>query len=160
VKVPTAYVSEGVAWVSADWVYTSNTDNAPVAEAPAPPPTEVSTTPPPANQCLLMSQTPADNTNIPPSTGFGVQWVLKNTGTVDWTYGETDMVYLGAANGQRLHQNWDVYDIPYTVKPGETLTIDGSLITPADPGQYGEAWAIQQGTKTIYCTFWIIVNVQ
>jgi hypothetical protein len=74
--------------------------------------------------------------------------------------GETDIVFQGAMNGIRLHQNFDVYDIPYTVNPGETLTLDGSLITPADPGQYGEAWAIQQGANTIYCTFWIVVNAQ
>ena len=59
----------------------------------------------------------------------------------------------------RLHQNWDVYDITATVQPGENFTVNGSLITPDEPGQYGEAWAIQQG-QNILCTFWIIVTVQ
>jgi hypothetical protein len=33
------------------------------------------------------------------------------------------------------------------------------MITPADPGQYGEAWSLVQNGTTL-CTFWIIVDVE
>ena len=160
VKVPNTPIPGGVAWVSGSYVYTSNTGSVPVVAAPPPLATDIPTTPPPDNSCTIVSQTPLDNSTFPPSYGFGVQWVLKNTGTAPWQVGETDIVFLGAMNGQRLHQNYDVFDLPYTVNPGETLILDGSLITPADPGQYGEAWAIQQAQKNVYCTFWIVVNAQ
>mgnify|MGYP007051397133 CR=1 FL=1 len=38
VKIPTAYSADGLAWVSADYVTTANTENVPVAAAPKPPP--------------------------------------------------------------------------------------------------------------------------
>jgi uncharacterized protein YraI len=159
VKVPTSYYAPGAAWVSVDWVYTTNTSNVPVVAAPPPPSTEVPTTPPPASQCVLVSQDPADGTTFPTSTGFGVTWVLQNTSSQPWNQDATDLVFLGAINGQRLHQNGDYYDITQTVEPGQNYTVNGSLITPSTPGQYGEAWSIMSGSTTL-CTFWIIVNAQ
>jgi uncharacterized protein YraI len=159
VKVPTSFYAPGLAWVSADWVLTANTGSVPVVAAPPPPPTSVTTTPPVASSCVLVSQDPADNTTFPTSTGFGMTWVVKNTSSQAWNQDSTDLVYLGAINGQRLHQNYDVYDITTTVQPGEQYTVSGSLITPSTPGQYGEAWSIMTGSTTL-CTFWVIVNVQ
>lgn len=159
VKVPVEFVSSGVVWVSAAWVTTANTENVPVVAAPAPPPTEVSPTPPAATSCVLVSQNPADYTTFPTSTGFGMTWVLQNTSTTAWEQSKVDLVFLGAINGQRLHQNWDLYDITTTVQPGENYTVSGSLITPAQPGQYGEAWALQQDGVNL-CTFWVIVEAQ
>lgn len=159
VKVPTEYVASGAAWVAAEWVTTANTENVPVVEAPAPPPTDVSTTPPPANQCVLVSQDPADYTNFPPSTGFTMTWVLQNTSSVSWAGPSSSLVFLGSLNGVRLHQNGDRYGMSQNVDPGATYTVSGSMITPPDPGQYGEAWALQEGETTL-CTFWVIVNVE
>ena len=159
IKVPTSFYSTGAAWVSADWTTTANTENVPVVAAPPPPSTELPTTPPPANACVLVSQDPADYTVFAPSTGFGMTWVLKNTGTTVWDQTTTDLVYLGALNGQRLHQNGDVYDITASVNSGETYTVSGGLITPATPGEYGEVWSLQQNGAQV-CTFWVIVDVQ
>jgi uncharacterized protein YraI len=159
VKVPVEYYYTGAAWVSADWVTTANTENVPVVAAPTPPSNDVPTTPPPADTCVLVSQDPADYTVFPTSTGFGMTWVLQNTSANAWDANKVDLVFLGALNGMRLHQNWDVYDITATVQPGETYTVDGSLITPSDPGTYGEAWALQQEGVNL-CTFWVIVEAQ
>ncbi len=159
IKIPTSYYAPGLAWVSADWVTTANTDSVPVVAAPPPPSTEVPTTPPPSNMCILVSQEPADGTTFALSTGFGVKWELMNTGTLAWNQDSTDLVFLGAINGQRLHQNYDLYDITTTVEPGEDYTVSGSLITPATPGQYGEAWSLVSNGTTV-CTFWITINVQ
>jgi uncharacterized protein YraI len=159
IKVPTSFYAPGFAWVSTDWVVTANTDSVPVVAAPPPPTTEVPTTPPPANSCLLVSQDPADGTVFPPSTGFGMSWVLQNTGTTTWEQNQTNLVFLGAANGQRLHQNGDLYGISKSVAPGDTYTVSGGLITPATPGEYGEAWALIQNDVQV-CTFWVLVTVQ
>lgn len=159
VKVPTSFYSAGAAWVAVDWVITANTGNIPVVAAPPPPSTEVPTTPPPANQCVLVSQDPADYTEFPTSYGFGMTWVLQNTSSSPWNQESTDLVFLGALNGQRLHQNYDMYDITTTVQPGETYTVSGGLITPATPGQYGEAWSLVSNGATV-CTFWVIVTAK
>jgi hypothetical protein len=86
-----------------------------------------------------------------------VSWVLQNTSSQAWDQSSTDLVYVGAINGQRLHQNYDLYDITQTVAPGANYTVNGNLITPATPGQYGEAWSLVSNGVTV-CTFWIIVN--
>jgi uncharacterized protein YraI len=158
IKVPTSFYSTGAAWVSADWTTTANTENVPVVAAPPPPSTELPSTTP-VMGCTLVSQDPADYTVFPPSTGFGMTWVLKNTGTVSWAGPTGSLVFLGALNGQRLHQNGDVYGMSENVDPGGTYTVSGNLITPADPGEYGEAWALQQNGTNV-CTFWIIVDVK
>ena len=160
VKVPTNISADGLAWVSGGWVTTVNTDGVPVVAAPPPPPTTVEPAPPPANQCVLVAQDPADYTTFPTSYGFGMTWVVQNTSDSAWGEGEVDLVFLGAIDGQRLHQNYDLYDITKTVQPGENYTISGGLITPPNPGQYGEAWALRQGSENILCSFWIIVNVE
>jgi len=161
VKVPTGYSPDGFAWVSADWVVPSNTENVPVVAAPPPPPTPpAQPTPAPAGNCVLVSQTPPDYTTYPLSYGFGVQWVLQNTSSTPWEQSEVDVVYQGAMNGQRLHQGLDRFDLPVTIQPGQTLTLNGSGITPASAGQFGEAWALQMGNSAPLCTFWIIVNAK
>jgi hypothetical protein len=88
-----------------------------------------------------------------------VEWVLQNTSDSPWGEGEVDLAFAGAIGGVRLHQHGDLYDITQTVQPGENYTISGSFFTPAEPGQYGEAWVLQQGQNTL-CTFWIVVEVQ
>ncbi|HTP00303.1 MAG TPA: NBR1-Ig-like domain-containing protein, partial [Anaerolineales bacterium] len=160
VKAPTDKVASGQVWVSAGWVYTSNTESVPVVAAPPPPadmPAEP--TPPPATSCQLVGQDPPDGATFPTSTGFGVTWVLKNTSGESWNSTDVDLVYQGAIAGQRLHQGGDVFDITHSVDPGQTYTVTGGLITPPNPGQYGEAWALMRG-QTSLCTFWIIVNAQ
>ncbi len=159
VKVPTSFYSSGLAWVSSDWVVTSNTDAVPVAAAPEPPPAQIPTETPPTTQCVLVSQDPADNTSFATSYGFQVDWVLKNTSSTDWAGPSSNLVYLGAINGQRLHQGGDMYGMSANVPPGSTYTVSLPLITPASTGQFGEAWSLVTGNTTL-CTFWIIVDVK
>jgi uncharacterized protein YraI len=159
VKVPVNRISSGVAWVSANWVITANAANVPVVAAPPLPPTSLPTAPPSGEQCVLVSQQPADFTTFPTGSGFSASWVLRNTGAVAWNSSEVDVVFQGAIDGIRLHQNWDIYDLPTTVAAGESITLTGGSITPSEPGQYGEVWALQQGSQVL-CTFRIIVNVQ
>jgi uncharacterized protein YraI len=159
VKVPVEYVASGAAWVAAEWVTTANTENVPVVEAPAPPPTDVSTTPPPSSQCVLVSQDPADNTTFPPSTGFNTTWVLQNTSATSWAGPSGSLVFLGAMAGTRLHEGGDTYGMSQNVDPGNNYTVTIPMITPPGSGQYGEAWSLQSGGTTL-CTFWVIVNVQ
>ncbi len=161
--VPTSFYPAGFLWVSSSFVVAINTSNLPVVNAP-PPPAAV-TTPPTSStttgDCALVSQTPTDGGSYNPGTPFSVTWVLKNTGKNVWVAGEADIVFQGAINNVRLSQGYDVFDIPNTVNPGQTLSVTGNGIAPSSSGSYGELWAIIQNTsgQQVNCPFWFTMIV-
>ena len=59
----------------------------------------------------------------------------------------------------RLHQNYDLYDITQSVDPGANYTVTVPMVSPDTTGQWGEAWALQQGSSNILCTFWVVIEV-
>jgi hypothetical protein len=75
--------------------------------------------------------------------------------------GEADIVFQGAINNVRLSQGYDVFDIPNTVNPGQTLSVTGNGIAPSSSGSYGELWAIIQNTsdQQVNCPFWFTMIV-
>jgi uncharacterized protein YraI len=158
--VPTSKYPAGYLWVSASYVIASNTSGLPVVTAPpAPPP--AATPGATSGDCVLVSQTPADGASYNPGTAFSVTWVLKNTGVNPWIMGEADVKFEGALNNVRLSQGYDVYDIPTTVNPGQSLTITGNGVAPSTSGSYGETWAIVQNVpnQTVYCPYWFTMKV-
>jgi hypothetical protein len=160
-KIPTQFSSDGFGWVSSGFVVTQNTDGVPVVDAPPAPPPVEATPPPPSTTagCSLVSQSPADNTQFAPGTGFETTWVLENTGSTEWDQGEVDVRYVGAAADIPLHQGADVYDLATTVEPGATYNFTVSMIAPFDPGTYGEAWEVALGNQPI-CQFYVYIEVQ
>lgn len=160
VKLSTQYSADGFGWVSADWVYTQNTENVPIVAAPpAPPPVE--TTPPPPSTtsgCAVVSQSPADGTTITIDTPFTTTWVLQNTGTEKWSEGEYDVRYVGAANGVQMHTGSDIYDLATTVQPGSTYNFSVDMIAPFNTGTYGEMWEVAQSNKVV-CQFYVYIAV-
>jgi uncharacterized protein YraI len=158
--IPTQYSSSGFGWVSAGYVVTQNTDSVPVAEAPPPPPTVETTPPPPVSGagCTLVSQEPADGTQFDPGIGFSTTWVLQNTGSDTWDQGEVDLRYVGAAANIPLHQGSDFYDLAASVEPGATYNFTVSMISPFDPGTYGEVWEVVLGNQPI-CQFYSYITV-
>jgi uncharacterized protein YraI len=160
VKISTTYSPDGLGWVSADWVYTSNTDSVPVVEASAPPPTvETTPAPPPATAgCVIVSQNPVDYTQIAAGTGFATTWVLQNTGTGTWTANDVDVRYVGAVNNELMHEGSDVYDLAIDVPSGSTYDFGVSMIAPSSSGSYGEMWEIGMGSTSL-CQFYIYITV-
>jgi uncharacterized protein YgiM (DUF1202 family) len=174
VKISTTYSPDGLGWVSADWVITQNTSSVPVVAAPpappTPPPSEA--TPPPTSEaptavpppatgtpsCALVSQDPADGTVFSPATSFNTTWVLQNTGTGNWEAGEVDIRYIAAQNNILLHQGSDMYDLTSTVAPGQTYNFTVPMISPFDPGSYGELWQVAWG-GSLLCEFYVYITV-
>jgi uncharacterized protein YraI len=160
VKISTTYSADGLGWVSADWVYTSNTGSVPVVEASAPPPTvETTPAPPPTTLgCMLVSQSPADYTQFAGGTGFETTWVLQNIGSGTWGTNDFDIRYLGAVNNILLHQGGDVYDLAVDVPSGSSYNFTVSMIAPYDTGTYGELWEIGSGNASL-CQFYVYITV-
>jgi len=159
VKIPTRYVASGFGWVSASYVVTANTDSVPVVDA-APPPVVASTPVPPATvACQLASQSPADRSTYTIGSPFTTTWVLQNTGTADWEQSLYDVRFAGAVNNVGLHTGADIYDLTFTVDPGQTYSFSVPMLAPTYMGQYGEAWEIVRGDGTVACYFYIYITV-
>lgn len=80
---------------------------------------------------------------LEPNKGFVMTWQIQNTGTCVWddTY---RMVY---DSGERLNtqDSFPVMPKGYTVKNGETLTINLQMIAPKEPGVYESSYKLVDG---------------
>jgi len=161
VKVSTTAISSGLAWVSADYVVTQNTESVPVVEGPpAPPPVESTPPPPPATaSCTLVSQDPPDGTTMSIGAPFTTTWVLQNTGSADWKKGSYDISFIGAYNNVWLHTGADLYDVAATVAPGATYNFSEAMLAPTYTGTYGEAWQIANENGEVACQFYVYITV-
>ncbi len=160
VKVPTQYSSTGFGWASASYVIAQNTSNVPVVAAPPPPPTVAATAVPPTSgmSCALVSQSPADGTQVTIGQPFNTTWVLKNTGSNAWDQNSVDIAYAGAYNNVQMHTGSDLYDLTANVNSGATYNFTVSMIAPFNSGTYGEQWQVQQGSKVL-CQFYVYITV-
>ena len=71
---------------------------------------------------------------LPPGSSFVMSWVLENNGTCIWD----DTYRMTFDSGERLTTQDSIPVMPqgYTVKPGETLTINIQMTAPAKAGEY------------------------
>ncbi len=160
VVVPTDTVSaDGVAWVSANFVYTQNTANVPVVESPPSPPPVTPENPPTVGNCALLSQSPEDLTQFAPNAAFETTWVLQNTGDEAWEESQYDIRFQGAYNDVILHTGPEVFDVPYTVSTGWNLPVSIQMVAPGQPGTYAESWSISFGNQVV-CPFFVVIEVQ
>ena len=160
VKVATQYSSTGFGWVSASYVIAQNTGSVPVVAAPPAPPTVAATAVPPTSGsgCTLVSQTPADGTQVTIGQPFNTTWVLKNTGSNAWDQNSVDISYVGAYNNVQMHTGSDLYDLTANVNSGATYNFTVSMIAPFNAGTYGEGWQVQQGNQVL-CQFYVYITV-
>lgn len=92
-------------------------------------------------ECQVVSQNPANNTVIPPSTAFPVKWTVANIGTHNWPSDNTDYRYN---NGDKLHQQ-PIYDFEKSVPSGSTTELTVSMRAPVTSGLYSTSWRIVIG---------------
>lgn len=121
---------------------------------PLPSPT-ITDTPSPYT-CRLVSQVPRDGSTIKPNTQFTVTWTVQNVGKVIWEDIGIDLVQLG---GDKIAVQ-TIYDLPRTVKPGETVDLQVELKAPEATGYYRTDWKlaiVDQGFTfcPLYVDFWV-----
>jgi uncharacterized protein YraI len=158
VKVATQYSSTGAGWVSAQFVIAQNANNVPVVAAPPAPPTVAAVPPTSISGCTLVSQSPADGTQITIGQPFNTTWVVMNTGTSAWDQNNVDITYVGAYNNVQMHTGSDLYDLTANVNSGANYNFTVSMIAPFNSGQYGEMWQVQQGSQVL-CQFYVYITV-
>jgi hypothetical protein len=122
----------------------SNTPNVPTATA----------TPSPF-ACQITKQKPENGKLFKPGDNFDAVWTVENTGTAAWDSTEVDYRY---DSGDEFHQH-DVYDLPTTVEPGESIDIIVDMLAPDDEGEYDTTWVLHRGGQLI-CTMEIEIEVE
>jgi uncharacterized protein YraI len=157
VKVSTQYAVDGLAWVSAAYVTTQNTENVPVVEAPPAPPTNPN---PPAGSysCILVSQFPVDGTVVKTGMAFDMSWEVQNVGAETWTKNDTVISKVGAIVDQPL-SSVDAMELTQKVDPGSTYLVTVPMTSPDIAGQFGEYWMITLGEEMV-CYFYNVIQVQ
>ncbi len=146
------------------------TESAPTAEAasPTPQPTATHTAPPATATwmptatpttapfaCQITKQVPANGKNFEPGDDFDTTWTVKNTGASTWDSDEVDYRY---DKGDKLHQT-AIYDLPKTVKPGESVALVVDMTAPDEEGDYDTTWVLRRGGFLI-CTLTVEIEVK
>jgi hypothetical protein len=97
--------------------------------------------------CIVVSKSPANGTIISPKTRFKVRWIVKNMGTKTWPKQGVDVVFK---RGAHIHDK-AYYDMPATISPGGTVSIELTFTSPPDKKTYNTYWTLKVG-KTEFCT--------
>jgi hypothetical protein len=94
--------------------------------------------------CQIVSAAPSGS--VSPRADLDVVWTVKNTGTRTWDVSAVDYMYV---SGTKFHKYNDRYDLPQTVKPGESVRIVLDVTAPATAGSYSANWALVDGSTTL-----------
>lgn len=91
-------------------------------------------------------------TSVVPTSSVGtradldVVWTVKNTSSKNWEASSVDYKYV---SGSKIQKRGDAFDLPATVKPGESIRIVLDVTAPTTAGNYSTNWAIMQGNTSL-----------
>lgn len=108
-----------------------------------------------ANACEIISTAPS-NKVMSPRFDFDVVWKIKNTSGKEWNLSQVDYKFV---SGAELHKYGKLFDLPQTVKDGETIELRVDMMAPSSPGVYTTNWALVQGSTTL-CTLPLTITVR
>jgi hypothetical protein len=94
-----------------------------------------------------VSVTPTTSQSVAPRADFDAVWTIKNTSDITWEQTQVDYKYVSGVEMQKYEK---LYDLPQTVKPGETIKIIVDIIAPDQAGIYTTHWALVKNS-TILC---------
>jgi hypothetical protein len=87
------------------------------------------------NSALVSQTTVPDLTKIKAGDSFTQTWVVKNTGTCEWSY-DYKLAFISNPLGS------DTFKIRRTVSPNATTDLSVDLIAPTAPGTYTSIWRL------------------
>ena len=105
--------------------------------------------------CKSIEQSPENGKTFKPNADLDVVWTVKNVGTAIWDQNEVDYRY---ESGDEFYQN-EVYDLPESVKPGESIDLIVDMKTPDEEGKYDTTWVLRRGSHLL-CTLKVEINVK
>jgi len=92
-------------------------------------------------ECRLVSQDPADGTELAPDTDFDAVWTVRNTGSAAWDETGIDFAYV---SGRKMHKR-ALYDLPDNVNKGESIDLIVDMVAPEEKGTYRVFWSLRRG---------------
>jgi len=105
-----------------------------------------------SNSCAVSLESPAGSIKI--NSPFDTVWIVKNSSGKDWVSDSVDYKFISGTEMQKK----GAYDLPQTIKNGESGKIIVDMTAPGNPGNYSTNWAIVAGTETL-CTMGVTVLV-
>lgn len=108
-----------------------------------------------AYSCQVLSVTPANGTSFSGRTDFDAAWKVRNNGQRNWNKDIVDYLYL---NGDKIHKV-ETYDLPKTVRRGETIDLIVDMVAPKNNGTYTTNWTMRAGTEP-FCTLSLTIVVK
>lgn len=104
--------------------------------------------------CQKIGQTPSNGKTFKPGDNFDAVWTVKNVGSALWADTDVDYRYK---SGDKMHQI-EIYDLPESIKPGESIELIVDMNAPDKEGEYKTTWTLQRGSNVI-CTLTLEINV-
>ena len=114
-------------------------------------------TPQRPDAAAFVSQEPFDGTVFTPGQDFDGKWTLKNVGTTTWTVGYEYRAPGGKDDPLGLA---NIYTLPKSVKPGETITLAVDMEAPSKAGMYTSEWELVNENGEIFFRFFMVINVE
>lgn len=109
-----------------------------------------------SGRCAVTYQDPRDDAVVAPGTTFTTRWTIKNTSSDTWRGDSVDIRYSG---GERLQTGPDAYDLPYDIKPQESVDVFISMRAPSTKGEYTSNWGMYSGSENV-CRFYLKISVR
>jgi hypothetical protein len=137
----------------------------PTATATQPPPTATPTAtsvPLPCDLAQFIGDvTVPDGTPFTPGSSFTKTWRLRNAGTCTWT-GDYSLAFVsGNAMSDKVN-----FDLPKTVRPGETVDLSVKMTAPKGNGNYKGNWMLRNEDGKLFgigsegdLPFWAAIKV-
>ncbi len=120
-----------------------NVDTAIVTPGSTVVPGSTATPVPSVGSCTVTSNVPG---SISKGGEFDAKWTVKNTGSKNWDLSSVDYAFI---SGTEMHKRASRYDLPKTVKPGESITIVVDMVAPKYSGYYSTTWGIVSGSTNL-----------
>jgi len=106
------------------------------------------------NSCTLVSVSPS--ASLTRRADFDGVWTVKNTGSKNWDLSSVDYKYM---SGEKFQNDESRYDLPKTVKPGDTIKIIVDMTAPNSTGYHTTTWGIVTGSTTL-CSLPLTIHVK
>lgn len=98
---------------------------------------------PSVGNCTVTTNVPSSLTK---SAEFDAKWTIKNTGSSTWDMNSADYKFV---SGTEMQKRGSRFDLPNTVKPGQSITLIVDMVAPKYSGYYSANWAIVSGSATL-----------
>ena len=106
--------------------------------------------------CQVISVSPANWSSFDPRFDFDAVWEVKNTSGKTWDANSVDIKYLG---GEKFYKKTSAYDLPKSVKSGNSIKIVVDMLAPSQSGYYSTNWGLVSSSTTL-CNLYLSIRVR